>query len=225
MIASAPYDDPADGPQVLHFPVPLTAEGVVIGTDWNTLGMRGTGSHTITLQNVFIPDSAIALRRPRGQWHPAWSVTLGVALPIIMAAYAGIVDAATALARREAAAKRDVDYMPYLVGELENEAALVDLSWRDMVAIAADYEFAPTLQIANAQLIRKTLVATAAVRAVEKAVEICGGRGFFRGFGLERMLRDVHAAPFHPLPEKRQASFSGNIAMGLDPITKTPLPG
>ena len=54
---------------------------------------------------------------------------------------------------------------------------------------------------------------------MEKAVEATGGRGFFRGFPLERMLRDVHAAPYHPLPEKKQALFSGRLAMGLDPIT------
>lgn len=219
MIASAPYDDPTEGPQVLHFPVPFSAKGVSIGTDWNTMGMRGTGSHTVTLERVFVPESAVALRRPRGQWHPAWNVVLGVAVPIYMSAYAGIVEAAVEMARREARGKRDVGFMPYLVGELENERAVVDMAWRSMVERTNDYDFAPTLEVADAQLVRKTIMANAAVRAVEKAIEICGGRGFFRRFGLERLLRDIHAAPFHPLPEKKQVHFTGMIAMGLDPIT------
>jgi acyl-CoA dehydrogenase len=150
-------------------------------------------------------------------------VVLGVAVPIYMSAYAGIVDAAAALARREAAARRGVELMPYLAGELENELAIVELAWRDMIAITAEYELAATLDVANAQLVRKTVMTQAALRAVEKAAEICGGRGFFRSFGLERLLRDVHAAPFHPLPEKRQLQFTGRIAMGLDPITAQPL--
>jgi alkylation response protein AidB-like acyl-CoA dehydrogenase len=45
-----------------------------------------------------------------------------------------------------------------------------------------------------------------------------GGAGFFRSFGLERLLRDVHGAAFHPLPEKRQWLFTGRSALGLDPI-------
>lgn len=224
LITSAPYEDPSDGPVVLHFPVPFTAEGVRIENDWDTLGMRGSGSHTVTLDRVFVPDSAIVMRRPRGQWHPSWNVVLGVAVPIFMSAYAGIVDAATAMARREASAKPTVEYLPYLVGELENEAAIVNLSWRAMIDTTANYEFSPTLAIANTQLVHKTIMANAAVRAVEKAVEVCGGRGFFRRFGLERLLRDVHAAAFHPLPEKRQLLFCGRIAMGLDPITGRPAP-
>ena len=57
---------------------------------------------------------------------------------------------------------------------------------------------------------------------VRKAMEIAGGPGFFRG-PLERMLRDVSAAPYHALPEKRQLHFSGLIALGRDPITGRPL--
>jgi alkylation response protein AidB-like acyl-CoA dehydrogenase len=223
MIASAPYDDPTEGPLVLHFSVPFEAEGVMVAGDWNTLAMRGTGSHSIVLDRVFVPDRAITLRRARGHWHPSWNVVLGVAVPIYMSAYAGVVDAAAALARREAAGKPGVEFMPYLAGELENDLAIVELAWRDMIAITAEYELAPTLEVANAQLVRKTVMTQAALRAVEKAAEICGGRGFFRSFGLERLLRDVHAAPFHPLPEKRQLQFTGRIAMGLDPITAQPL--
>ena len=219
MIASAQHDDPVEGPLVLHFSVPFKAEGVTVGSDWDTLAMRGTGSHTIVLDRVFVPDGAISMRRPRGQWHPSWNVVLGVAVPIYMSAYAGVVDAAAALARREAAGKRGVDFMPYLVGELENEITVVELAWRDMIAVTAEYELSPTLEVANAQLVRKTVMAAAALRAIEKAAEICGGRGFFRSFGLERLLRDVHAASFLPLPEKRQLQFTGRIAMGFDPIT------
>ena len=58
-----------------------------------------------------------------------------------------------------------------------------------------------------------------AIATVHKAVKVSGGRGFYRGFGLERLLRDVLAAPFHPLPEKKQQLFTGRLAMGLDPIS------
>jgi hypothetical protein len=30
-------------------------------------------------------------------------------------------------------------------------------------------------------------------------------------------VRDMHAAPFHPLPPKRQQRFTGRLLLGLDP--------
>lgn len=53
LVTSAVYDDPADGLTVLHFPVPLAAEGVTVLDNWRTLGMRATGSHDVLLDNRF----------------------------------------------------------------------------------------------------------------------------------------------------------------------------
>jgi hypothetical protein len=55
---------------------------------------------------------------------------------------------------------------------------------------------------------------------VEKALETVGGGGFFRSMGLERLLRDIQAAQFHPLQAKRQHRFTGRVALGLDPVGK-----
>ncbi|MEN8196999.1 MAG: acyl-CoA dehydrogenase family protein, partial [Pseudomonadota bacterium] len=55
MVTSAPYEDPEAGWQVLHFPVPLSAEGVSLAGDWDTMGMRATGSELVGL----IPLQAI----------------------------------------------------------------------------------------------------------------------------------------------------------------------
>ena len=63
----------------------------------------------------------------------------------------------------------------------------------------------------------KTIAAQATKTAVEKALEAVGGTGLLRSMGLERLLRDVHGAQFHPLPAKRQHRFTGRVAFGLDP--------
>ena len=83
LVTSAPYDDPIEGPQVLHFPVPLKSDGVTLKDDWKTMGMRATGSQTVMLDNVFVPEEAVVLRRPQGAYHPAWNVILTNALPLI----------------------------------------------------------------------------------------------------------------------------------------------
>jgi alkylation response protein AidB-like acyl-CoA dehydrogenase len=218
LITSAVYHDPKDGPTVLHFPVPFTADGVKIMDNWRTMGMRATGSHDVVLEGVFVPETAVALRRPQGEWHPFFNVSVTVAMPLIMSVYVGVAEAARDLACREALKKRHDPHVPYLVGEMENTLVTAQMALREMVEIAANYDFSPTEQTANAMLIRKTVAARSSMQAAEKALEVVGGAGFFRGLGLERLLRDVHGAQFHPLPEKRQLLFTGRLALGLAPV-------
>ena len=218
LVTSAPYNDPKEGRQVLHFAVPFTAPGVSLADDWRTLGMRATGSHTVILENVFVPDDAIALRRPRGRFHPAWNVILTVAMPLIMSVYTGVAEAAAAIGREQARKRPGDPVVPYLLGELTNELATAQLAMDDMVRLANDLDFTMTLEVADAVLVRKTIVAEHVLATVEKAFEATGGAGFYRKTGLERLLRDAHAAQFHPLSGKRQHRFTGRIALGLDPI-------
>lgn len=218
MVTSAPYEDPKEGWQVLHFPVPLSAEGVTLAGDWDTMGMRATGSQTVLLDKVFVSDEAVALRRARSEYHPAYNVILTVAMPLIVSAYLGVAEAAADMATGMAARRVDDPAAPYLLGELENQLTTAQLAVDSMVAIANDLSFEPSVKTANAILIRKTIAAKAVIQTAEKALETAGGGGFYRRKGLERLVRDAHAIQFHPLQEKRQQHFTGRLAMGLDPI-------
>ncbi len=218
LITSAPYEDPTEGWQVLHFPVSLTAAGVRIEDDWRTLGMRATGSNTVVLKDIFVPDEAISVRRPRGEYHPLWNVVLTVALPLITSVYVGVGEAAAAIARREATARRHEPELPILLGEMENELTTASIALESMIAIANDYEVEPDIATANAMLMRKTIATRAALETAEKALQIVGGSGFYRARGIERLVRDAHGGQFHPLPEKQQQWFTGRLALGLSPI-------
>jgi len=214
LVTSAPYDDPEDGPQVLHFPVPFSAEGVEVLDDWHVMGMRGTGSCTVKLDKVFVPDAAIALRRPQGEYHQVWNVVLTVAMPLIMAVYVGIAEKAAAIAVGKAKkAQGEKGHLPYLIGEINNQLCTAQVVWRDMVRIANDLDFQPAHQMGNDILTRKTIVANAAIQTVTKAMEITGGQSFARKLGLERLFRDVQAANFHPLAEKLQQGFTGSFIL------------
>lgn len=223
-VTSVAYDDPEQGPQVLHFAVPANAEGVVFLDDWQTMGMRATGSQTVRFDRVFVPEEAVVLKRPRGEYHPVWNIVLTVAMPLIIAAYVGTAEAACAIARSRAGKRAADPVTPYLFGEMENLLTTAQLALDDMVRIADDLNSAPTQETANAILIRKSIAARHAIAAAEKALEATGGAGFFRKTGLERLLRDVHGAQFHPLTEKRQLLFTGRLTMGLDPIETAPAP-
>jgi alkylation response protein AidB-like acyl-CoA dehydrogenase len=213
MVTSSRHED-----RVLHFSVPLTAAGVQILDDWDTLGMRATGSNTVLLNDVFVPADAITLERPQGQWHVAWTVAITVALPLLMSPYVGIAERASELARSDARHKPDEPHVPALLGELQNELTATRIAWRELIRNAAEYQFPALVETADAALVCKTLCTKAAIATVHKAMEVSGGRGYFRSSQLQRLLRDIHAAPYHPLPEKKQVLFTGRLALGLEPV-------
>ncbi len=218
LITSGRYDDPELGPRVLHFALSMNTPGVSIEPVWRAMGMRATGSHNVVIENAFVPAETIVLSRPRGEYHPVWNVILTVAMPLICSAYGGVAEAAASKARRSAAKRGDDSITPLLVGEMENEVVTARIGIDSMIGIANDFDFEPTIESANEMLIRKTIVTQAVIRAAEKALEVTGGGGFFRGMGLERLVRDAHAGQFHPLPPKPQQRFTGRLAMGLDPV-------
>ena len=218
LLTSVPFEDPPEGWQVLHFAVPFTASGVSLADDWHPLGMRATGSRSVVLEKVFVPDDAIAVRRPRGQFHPMWNVILTMAAPLIMSVYTGMAEAAAAIGIGLARNRRDDPTVPYLLGELANHLTTAQLATDDMVRIANDYDVETSVDVTSMILIRKTIAAEHVLMVAEKALEAAGGAGFYRETRLERLLRDAHAAQFHPLSAKRQHRFTGRITLGLDPI-------
>ena len=204
------------GDEVLHFAIPFENEGVRLVETWDALGMRGTGSHDVVLEDAFVPEDSIVLRRPVGAWHPMWNVVLPTALPLITAAYVGLAEAAVELAKT-AAKYRGAELAP-VVGEMTNALTVAQLAWSDMVRMNDNHRFTPTLELADAILTRKAIAADAVKATVELASELVGGPGFSRRHPMERIVRDVRAMHYHPLPARRQRVFSGRLALGCDPI-------
>ncbi len=214
LMTMAIYDDPKNGPTVLHFAVPLSAPGVKVQDTWRTLGMRATGSHDTVLDRVFVPDAAISVRRPAGRWSLPMHVTAAIALPLIYAVYVGVAEAARALALEAATRRRDDPTTQRLVGEMENELTAARLALRHMLDTAA---LGPMGAETTGQvLIGRTLVTNAAIKTVDRAMEVAGGAGFYRGLGLERLFRDVQGARYHPVREPAQVLYVGRLALGLD---------
>jgi len=136
-----------------------------------------------------------------------------------MSVYTGEAEAAATIGQEQASKRQSDPAVPYLLGELTNQLTIAQLALDDMVRLANDLHFAMSLVVNNAVLVRKTVIAESVITTVEKALEAAGGAGFYRKTGLERLLRDAHAAQFHPLSAKRQHLFIGRVALGLDPIS------
>ena len=218
LATSIRWDDAPDGPQVLHLSIPFAADGVSIDETWDTMGMRATGSHTVVLDDVFVPDASVALTRPAGVWHPVWATVIGAAMPLIMSTYVGVAEAATERAtmlamrraeRPDVAAGRGAHGQPAGTGarrraghdRRERQPALRQLTRRCVVDV-----------------VPQDRRGRCGDRHGALALEVGGGAAYSRSSGIERLFRDVHGALYHPLPAAQQESFTGRLALGLDPI-------
>jgi alkylation response protein AidB-like acyl-CoA dehydrogenase len=210
-------EDAPEGPTVLQFGVPMSAAGVSVKETWDTMGMRGTGSHDVMLEDVFVPDAAIGARRKPGVWHPLMHIVSMVAFPLVYSVYTGVAEAARDLAVAAAAKGRDPAVVEPgivdLVGALDTELAATRIALESMVAFSESAQPGP--ETTNTIFLHRALVARGARKTVDLALEVAGGMSYHRRSGIERLFRDVQGARFHPLRDHQQRRLAGRVALGL----------
>ena len=212
LIMTSAVEETPDGPMVLHFGVPMTAQGVSIVPNWDTLGMRGTASHDVVLDNVFVADAAIGGRRKAGVWHPLFHIISMIAIPLVYSVYAGVAEAARDIAIDAVTKRQDLTTVEN-AGALETELAAAQIALASMVSVAETAQ--PSPETTSTIFVHRALVSRSAIKTVDLALTLAGGASFHRKVGLERLFRDVQGARFHPLPTAPQRRLAGRIALGL----------
>jgi alkylation response protein AidB-like acyl-CoA dehydrogenase len=208
--------------------IPRETPGVVVHDDWDALGMRASGSHSVSFEDVRLPAAALRGGFPVGDsveyiernlaaglFHAAGS--LGVAesahrlVTARLAGRGGEPDARSRILAAESA----VD-LSAARGVFSRAAALIDEHQEaNPAAIGTADEL--TSLFAEAQA-AKTFVGEAAVRVVDRALALSGGAGYLNGSPLARAYRDVRATAFmHPLGANRAYEFLGQLALGGQP--------
>lgn len=198
---------------VLHFGVNMKAPEVTVLDTWRALGMRGTGSHDVAIEGLFIPDAAVALKRPAGQWHPLFLILAPIAFTLVYAVYLGVAEHARDVAVEVARRRPATEDMLQLAGRMDTALRAARLAHEWMLATTD--RNAPSPDAVNDAMTGKALVTEHAIRTVELALELAGGAGFHRATGLERLFRDVQGARYHPLQPGPQARYAGAMALGL----------
>ncbi|AZB42664.1 acyl-CoA dehydrogenase [Bacillus sp. FJAT-42376] len=184
-----------------EFLVPREADGVRIEETWDTMGMRGTRSDDLILDQVRLESSAWIGNRSK----QAKPMSQGWLLHI-PACYLGI-----AIAARNEAVRFARVYHPNSlphpimeVPEVRRKVAEMDiklLSARQlMYAMAEKWDENPGIRTdLQTELAAAKYVATnAAVEVVDLAMRIEGGQSLFRNKPLERFYRDVRAGLHNP---------------------------
>jgi alkylation response protein AidB-like acyl-CoA dehydrogenase len=208
------FDDPEQGRRVLNMAVPMAGEGVTILDNWDTLGMRGTASNDIVLEDVFVPDERVLANRPHGVVDPALQVIVSIAMPIISAVYLGVAEAAYRAAVDAATAKADDVIVQRQVGLMAHRLRIASWALDGALAEVGD-DPTPSVDRVAAVMAAKREIALAGVEVCDIAMEVGGGPAFFKGSTIERCYRDIRAAKFHPFTPETTLVHGGRLALGL----------
>ncbi len=182
------------------FLVAQSSAGVSIKETWNMVGMRGTESHDLVLDNVIVSEEDFVefSKGKRGDKMNGW-------LLHIPACYLGIAQAA-----RDYAVKFAVEYSPNsiqgTISELPNvqsHIGHIDLELMKarhfLYSVAAAYDDKERRTLMNQELgAAKHIVTNAAIRIVDQAMRIVGAKSLELSNPLQRYYRDVRAGLHNP---------------------------
>ena len=197
---------------------------------WHVMGLRGTGSHDIELDGVYIPAerTALVLGDPPLQSGPLYAFPLFGLLALAIAAVSlgiarGALDDLIALAggkvptggKRTLAERGTVqaevaraEAAVRAAGALLDEA--IGAAWERAVAGAGvDVEQRAALRLAATHA---TAVAT---RATDTAYTLAGGSALYESSPLQRRVRDAHAATQHMLVAPATWELTGRVLLGM----------
>jgi alkylation response protein AidB-like acyl-CoA dehydrogenase len=206
------FDDPEQGRRVLNMAVPLASDGVTVLDDWDVLGMRGTGSHSIQLDDVFVPEERVLANRPHGVIDDPLQVIFSIAFPIISAVYLGVAEAAFEAAVR-AAELRDDPLVERQVGLMRHRLQVASWALEGALREVGDDPTASQERVA-AVMAAKREIALAGVEVCDLAMEVAGGSAFRKGSIIERAYRDIRGAKLHPLDPELTLVHGGRLALG-----------
>jgi alkylation response protein AidB-like acyl-CoA dehydrogenase len=205
--------------RTLYLQVPRDAPGVSFPGEWDPMGMRGTVSLDMLLQDVFVPDDGEVL--PPGAFGAMYNAFPQLSPLTFCATFLGLMQAAYDGA------------LAYLTGQmagspgLRTEAAVKGHAVAEMLftleatralyyrAISEARVDCPPDAVQRARAAHVT-VQRAAVTVTQEAIRVCGGRGLLKRYPLERYARDARAsALMRPWTQEIATQQAWESALGL----------
>ncbi|MEO6420056.1 MAG: acyl-CoA dehydrogenase family protein [Polyangiaceae bacterium] len=232
------FDD--KGPKLLPSGAPdirfmfFRADETKVIDTWSVSGLRGTGSHDLEVNGIFVPQArttSIFTDAPR-ETGPLYKFPIfgllslgiaGVALGIGRAA----IDAFVALAREKSTGPkgRTIGHQELVqVHVAEAEAELraarafvfesIDRAWEaaEKKGTVADAEKA-SLRLAAAHAAR------ASSRAVDRVYDAAGGTSIYETCPIERHFRDIHVVTQHIMVSPNTYKLAGRLLLGIETDT------
>jgi alkylation response protein AidB-like acyl-CoA dehydrogenase len=222
----------------------VPASDYAIEDTWDVIGLAGTGSKTLVLEEIFVPDYRVLLfadaasgRTPGSRLYanrlyaaPVYcQISACLAATAVGAAAGAVEDFIAATAGRVTrgsvtGGNNQMAQFPTVQIKLADAAACVDAArtilLRDLEAIATqvreDGEGSIEQRIANRR--GQAFAVNLAVRAVDILNAASGGNGLAMSNPVQRAWRDVNAVARHvSLSWDSVGAMYGQMALGLDP--------
>ena len=220
----ATWADAEGGPKVVHAFLPRDYDGWRMVETWDTMGMRATRSDDTVLEGAFVPDKYIARILPAGGADNYVVAMFAWALMGFANTYYGLAQRAIDLAlagiknKTSVGLSRSMAYHPEIQHMVAEMALAFDPIGPHLDRIAEDWSNgvdhggAWPAKIVSA----KYHAVEACWRIVDKAMEVSGGAGMFRGNELERLFRDARCGRFHPANTFLVHEIVGKTTLGVD---------
>lgn len=237
-IIGARAEDAAGNRSVRYLLVPMTEVEIV--DDWHVLGLRGTGSRTLRLRDVFVPahrsvlfDDLMAGTTPGAAAHPDYPLLraprgylVPFSLPPVAFALANralrlVPEALRTRISRGTIAVAQSEVVQLRLGEA---AAAIELATLVMHARrdASTAAIAAGGPIPAADILRNRRDVAFAVdqlrRGVEALMEVSGARMVYDSDPLQPILRDILTIATHSIVQRQGAMVPwGRLMLGLAP--------
>jgi 3-hydroxy-9,10-secoandrosta-1,3,5(10)-triene-9,17-dione monooxygenase len=207
---------------------------------WDTVGLRGTGSNDIVVENAFVPKyralSFSDVTRCKCPGHEVNDAALyripfgsifsyAITTPIIgmaTGAYDAYVDYQKERVRASYVGQKAKED-PYGQVRVAEAAALIDNTWlaleRNMTELMGHVRRGERLPLPLRLRVRRDQVLGTgqAIRAVDLLFENSGGRALRMGTPIQRFWRDAHAGRVHAINDPERAlSMFGRGEFGLE---------
>jgi alkylation response protein AidB-like acyl-CoA dehydrogenase len=205
--------------RTLYLQIPKDAPGVSFPGEWDPMGMRGTVSRDMVLQDVFVPDDGEVL--PPGGFGAMYNAFPQLSplsfdatfLGLMQAAYDGALAYLTGQMAGSPGLHTEAPVKGHAVAEMlfTLEAARA-LYYR---AISEARVGAPADVVQRARAAHVT-VQRSVITVTQEAIRVCGGRGLLKRYPLERYARDARAgALMRPWTQEIATQQAWEEALGL----------
>jgi len=215
--------------------LPIDMPGIKPQGDWDALGMRGSGSQSIRLENVAVAASAVRKLGPWGRWSTNTLINRTLGNLALVAAFFGIAQHAREIALEAARTQQKLGEpvaaspgVQQTAGELEIEyvrcRCVLQQTGMDVDAwLEAASTTTPTIesahQLMQAYQAAKWTINRGSIDIVSKAMDLAGGGGYMSSNPLSRLYRDVRAGPFmQPHAATDIRGYVGQVALERYPI-------
>jgi alkylation response protein AidB-like acyl-CoA dehydrogenase len=218
------WADAPGGAKIVHAFMPRQSEGFRIVETRDTMGMRATRSDDVVLENTFVPDRFIARIVPAGGADQFILAVFAWALLGFANVYYGIARRAIDItvpgirAKSSRGLGRSMAYHPGMQHAVAEMTLAFDPIDPHLDSVAGDWSAGidhgatwPS-KIVSA----KHHAVEASWGIVDRAMDVSGGAGMFRGNELERIFRDARCGRFHPANTFLTHEIVAKATLGID---------